>query len=273
MVNDKKYFFMAGLPRSGSTLLASILNQNPDIYVSAQSPLPNMLGAAYNQYQSKENLDSSRFDDIYNVVDNIIPLFYEKHPEKYIIDKNFSWLDPHPYVILEHHLTNEIRVICPVRDVMEILASWNKLCENDKSNEYDKLIMKGDKSKRAIADKRADYFMNVNNEENGIRNGIENMKRVLYPQFKDNIMLVDYNDLALNTPETIDKIYKFLGIDSFEHTFENMKTTHQYNDVWGVKGHHEIKPTIDKEEYDLTKIFSADTIKKYSGLEFWKDIK
>ena len=152
---------MAGLPRSGSTLLASILNQNPDIYVSAQSPLPNILGAAYNQYQSKENLDSSRFDDIYNVVDNIIPLFYEKHPEKYIIDKNFSWLDPHPYVILEHHLKNNIKVICPVRDVMEILASWNKLCENDKNNEYDRLIIKGDKSKRSMADKRADFFINI----------------------------------------------------------------------------------------------------------------
>ena len=73
---------MAGMPRSGSTLLASILSQNPDMYVSAQSPLPNMLGAAYNQYQSKESLDHNRFDDIYNVVDNIIPLFYEKHPER-----------------------------------------------------------------------------------------------------------------------------------------------------------------------------------------------
>jgi len=273
MVNDKRYFFMAGLPRSGSTLLASILNQNPDIYVSAQSPLPNMLGAAYNQYQSKENLDSSRFDDIYNVVDSIIPLFYEKHPEKYVIDKNFSWLEPHPYVILEHHLKNDIKVICPVRDVMEILASWNKLCENDKNNEYDKIIIKGDKSKRSIADKRADYFMNLDNEESGIRNSIENMKRILYPQFKDNIMLVEYDDLVSNTSETIDRVYEFLGIESFRHSFADMKTTHEYKDIWGVKGHHEIKPNIEKEEYDLTKIFSEDTIRKYSGLEFWKDIK
>jgi sulfotransferase len=270
MVNDKKYFFMAGLPRSGSTLLASILNQNPDIYVSAQSPLPNMLGAAYNQYQSKENLDSSRFDDIYNVVDNIIPLFYEKHPEKYIIDKNFSWLEPHPYVILEHHLKNDIKVICPVRDVMEILASWNKLCENDKNNEYDKLIMKGDKSKRRMSDKRADFFMNISGEESSIRNSIENMKRVLYPQFKDSIMLVEYNDIVLNTKETIEKIYDFLGVEQFEHTFNSLKTTHEYNDIWGAKGHHEIKPEIKKEEYDLFKIFSKQTIDKYSGLEFWK---
>ena len=270
---DKKYYFMAGLPRSGSTLLASILNQNPEIYVSAQSPLPNMLGAAYNQYQSKENLDSSRFDDIYNVVDSIIPLFYEKHPEKHIIDKNFSWLEPHPYIILEHHLKNDIKVICPVRDVLEILASWNKLCENDKDNQYDKTIIKGDKSKRSISDKRADFFMNLGDEEAGILKGIENLKRILYPQFKNNIMLVEYNDLVSDTENTINKVYDFLEIDYFDHNFEGMKTTHKYANVWGAKGHHDIKPTIQKEEYDLTKIFSADTIRKYSGLEFWKDLK
>ena len=33
----KKYFFLSGLPRAGNTLLSSILNQNPDLSVSANS--------------------------------------------------------------------------------------------------------------------------------------------------------------------------------------------------------------------------------------------
>lgn len=273
MTNDKKYFFMAGLPRSGSTLLATLLNQNPDVYVSAQSPLPNLIGAAYNQYQSKESLDSSRFEDIYNVVDSVIPLFYEKHPEKYIIDKNFSWLEPHPYVILENHLKNDIKVICPVRDVLDILASWNSLCENDKNNSYDKEILKGDRSKLPIADKRAKYFMESGVEENGIKTSLHNMTRVLYPEFKDNILLVDYNNLTTNTEDTLEKVYTFLGIEPYEHILENLKTTHTYTDHWGVKGHHEIKSKVRKTEHDLSKIFLPSTIQKYSGLEFWKDIK
>lgn len=270
---DKQYFFMAGLPRSGGTLLASLLSQNPDVYVSAQSPLPNMLGAAYNQYQSRENLDHSRFDDIYNVVDNIIPLFYEKHTEKYIIDKNFSWLEPHPYLILEHHLKNDIKVICPVRDILEILASWNRLCENDKNNGYDQVILQKDKTNRKMADRRADFFINTSGEQNGVLTSIENMKRVLYPQFKNQIMLVEYDKLVDNTEETLDSIYNFLGIEKYNHDLANIKNPHEYKDTWGVKNHHTIKPKIKKEEYDLESIFSADTIKKYSGLEFWKDLK
>ena len=33
----KKYFFLNGMPRAGNTLLASILNQNPDIKTTANS--------------------------------------------------------------------------------------------------------------------------------------------------------------------------------------------------------------------------------------------
>ena len=36
---SKTYYFMAGLPRSGSTLLSSILNQNPKLYSGPSSPV------------------------------------------------------------------------------------------------------------------------------------------------------------------------------------------------------------------------------------------
>ena len=38
-VPQKTYFFLAGLPRAGGTLLGAILNQNPDIYVGPTSPI------------------------------------------------------------------------------------------------------------------------------------------------------------------------------------------------------------------------------------------
>jgi hypothetical protein len=270
MQYDKKFYFMAGLPRSGGTLLSSILNQNPEIYVSPQSTLPNTLGAAYNQYQSQENKDYDQFQQIYNVMEMIIPTFYSSRTEKYIVDRNFSWLDAHPYIILEHHLKNEIRVVCPVRDILGILASWNRLCEKDKNNSYDKEILKNYKDKRPMADRRADHFFNLGDNKEGLMHSLENLKRVLYPEFKDNIMLVEYDDLTLKTEDTINNIYDFLGIDKFVHNYNQIPTSSQYTDHWGIKDHHKVKPTIQREEDDYSKIFSKDTIKKYSGLEFWK---
>lgn len=258
---------MAGLPRSGGTLLSSILSQNPDVYVSPQSCLPNVLASAYNQYQSKEHQDSDQFQSIYNVMETIIPTFYSHIPNAYVIDRNFTWLDTHQYLILERHLKNDIKVICPVRDVLGILASWNDLCNKDSNNTYDKEIHKQYKDKRSIADKRAQYFMTL---AEGLEHSIGLLKRILYPQFKDQILLVDYNDLTLKTSETIDSIYKFLDIPTFEHTYEGLTTPHKYNDTWGVKNHHVVKSAITRSEYVYSNIFSADTINKYSGLEFWK---
>ena len=39
----KTFYFLAGLPRSGSTVLASILNQNPEVYVTPTSPMLDLL--------------------------------------------------------------------------------------------------------------------------------------------------------------------------------------------------------------------------------------
>jgi hypothetical protein len=39
----KTLYFLGGLPRSGSTLLGSLLNQHSDIYVSPTSPLGDVV--------------------------------------------------------------------------------------------------------------------------------------------------------------------------------------------------------------------------------------
>ena len=141
---------------------------------------------------------------------------------------------------------------------------------NDPNNSYDPIIKKNDNSRLPIADKRANFFMNLGDEEGGILKNLEDLKRVLYPQFKDQILLVDYDDLTRDTESTIEDIYEFLEIENYAHNFNNMKTPHEYNDIWGAKDHHTVKSNISREEYDLSKIFLPQTIKKYSGLEFWK---
>jgi sulfotransferase len=43
-VQAKKFFYLAGLPRTGSTVLGEILNQNDNIHVSPASPLSEIVG-------------------------------------------------------------------------------------------------------------------------------------------------------------------------------------------------------------------------------------
>lgn len=256
---------MAGLPRSGGTLISAIFNQNPDIYSSPNSVLANTLGSVYNQYNSNENLDVDQRDSIYSVLDGIIPLFYECRKERYIVDKNFFWLERIPWAILEKHLKNEIRVICPVRNTMHMIASWNRMCEEDPQNRHDIDMLKIDHSNRSMPDKRADFFMNGNK----IIDKINNM-RVVLDNAPDKILLVDYDDLVLDPRRVINTMYKFLDIPEYSHYFTNLSTPHEYNDHWGVKNQHTVKHSVSGHNYDIEAIFSKETIEKYSNLEFWK---
>ena len=51
---NKKYYFMGGLPRSGSTLLSSILNQNPRFYSGPSSPVLGAMVSTHDNFLQNE---------------------------------------------------------------------------------------------------------------------------------------------------------------------------------------------------------------------------
>ena len=52
--NRKTLYFMAGLPRSGSTLLSSLLNQNPRFYSGPSSPVVGTMMQIQNDLANNE---------------------------------------------------------------------------------------------------------------------------------------------------------------------------------------------------------------------------
>ena len=51
---DKKFYFMAGLPRAGSTLLSTLLNQNPRFHSGPSSPVLGAMFALHDNFQGNE---------------------------------------------------------------------------------------------------------------------------------------------------------------------------------------------------------------------------
>ena len=113
----KKYYFLAGLPRSGNTLLSSILNQNPDIKVSSNSFLNIHL---YNTYHLKYSEQYYNFPDsksLDNLVSSSFDSYYQDWNAKYIIDRG-PWGTPFNLQLLQEYLKNEIKIL-PI-------ALWSK---------------------------------------------------------------------------------------------------------------------------------------------------
>ena len=83
---------MAGLPRSGSTLLKSILFQNPLIYTAPISPvmelmyINNLFFKTNEKYQVYPSPKSA-----YNLINNIPDNYYSNIERPIVIDHSRTW--------------------------------------------------------------------------------------------------------------------------------------------------------------------------------------
>ena len=82
---------------------------------------------------------------------------------------------------------------------------------------------------------------------------------------------VEYNDLINNTENTINGIYNFLELPTYKHRYDNIENTLQEDiKAYGMPEMHDVRPTISRSKNNPLEILSDNIIKKYSGLEFWR---
>ena len=126
-----KFYFDCGLPRSGSTLLTALLNQNPNIHAGTLSPVFELMyysDEILHKEQAKAFPKPKIFQEI--VTNNIIN-YYSDVKNEVVIDKCRAW--PAHIDILKKYVTNNPKLICTVRHPLDILASFITLIHKDKT--------------------------------------------------------------------------------------------------------------------------------------------
>ncbi len=118
--------FISGLPRSGSTLLAGILRQNPRFHAGMTSPVGSMY-MALEKSMSRRNetavfIDSEQRRDL---LAGLFTSYYTKvQSDKVVFDTNRMWCAKLPGLT---QLFPAARVICCVRDVNWVMDSIERL--------------------------------------------------------------------------------------------------------------------------------------------------
>lgn len=266
----KTYHFLSGLPRSGNTLLSALLNQNPIIYSTPQSPLPAFIWDMANSSQGMEHLSRNKENQIrtdtflLSFFDN----FYQDVKEPIIIEREKAWGTPANLSMIKRYITPTPKIIFTVRDVLEILASYIEL----DSNFLDSQILNGQyysTNYRSKKDMICEHLMSTNGT-------IEKALLALAPAFweenKGIYHIVEFNDLISKPKETMSKIYEFLEIPYYEHNFTKINKLEKDNDeALGLpKNLHYVKKSLSKSKTDINVL--SDYIRhKYSNMEFWRD--
>lgn len=263
-----QYYFMAGLPRSGSTLLKSILNQNSEVFASPISPVMEMMYwnddylKRSEQYQAYPKPKSA-----FKIISELIDQFYFDIEQKNIIDHCRAW--PNNIERIKTYITPNPKIICPVRDITEILTSFITMIErnSDQQSFIDKHLY-GD-GLPINNDYRCDHLMS----EIGI---IGQSMWAQYQAFvkKDSkyLYFVEYEDLIENPVETLKGIYEFLELDDYDHDFNNIYNYHREldNEVYSLRDMHHVRKELKKTSKKPEDVLSDYILNKYSKQEYWK---
>ena len=262
---NKKYFYFTGLPRAGNTLLSAMLNENPDIHATGHSFLPDLLFA-----MKKIELTSDCFKNypcptnLNNIYKNIIPNYYKDYNVKYVIERG-DWITPFNINLLKQLAPNKIKIVILIRDVLEVIKSYLKLCEENPNYFYNRRYKELDHSTLFTneIETKVDLMMTKGDYIDTMLYSIHQLKK---NNLIKNFLLINYDDLTKDPSKTINKIYNYYGITPFKHSFKKLKK-HQplYNDsVLGAPMHELKSGPIRKINYNME--LPESVINKYGPL-------
>jgi sulfotransferase len=235
----KDFICLSGLPRTGSTLLTSILSQNPEIHAEGNSAVCQLMWDMHNSclFRASEQMKAChREKTIHDLISQIPNIYYKDFENKIIIDKCRSWTIQENTNILKKYINTNIKIIVLERSITDIVKSFARLHTENKK------------------DINLNVFFQPMSEP--IMRSISGLTYAKTEASKNEMnqqyLFLSYDELVQNPKETIQQIYSFCGWKPFEHTFTNVVVKYPEDDkVYGLKGHHEIRPKVEKKENNI----------------------
>jgi sulfotransferase len=261
---DKTYHFMAGLSRSGSTVLASILNQNPNVYVTPTSPMLQVTSKLQEIWDKEPAVNANRFvEQINNITKAILPAFWKHRSEPIIIDKDRAWGKNMLYA--SELFGREMKAIVTERDLPSVMASWLSLIKKDITSNVDKILHENN---CLINDDTRMGFIWYEI----VKEDMEVLKQIKI-EAPNKIVIVNYDDLINQPIKQIQKIEEFLELPKWNYNFDDIENDTQDADLlaWGIEGLHTIRPKLQKTAKDPKEILGEELYNRFVEME--KDYK
>ena len=256
---NKKLFFLVALPRSGNTLFASIINQNPEIVATPNSITLEIMKDLFLLKETDvfQNYPDHRSLD--NILDVVYDTYYKDWPQRIIIDRG-PVMTPGNFALMQKHFKRPFKCIVLLRDLMDVLASYIKWYTENPDAFVNRYNLKNDEEKLGM----------VMNTKGAVAKDLEAIKNSYnYPGL---CHYVKYDDLVVQPKEEFEKIYQFLGEPYFNHKFEDLQQVEvngiKYDDTIVGKNMHNIRSVVRKVHNPYIEKIPERIRQKYGHIKF-----
>lgn len=258
-----QYHFISGLPRSGSTLLAAILKQNPRFHAGMTSPVGalyvNMLPqfGAGTEFGAVITQDQRR-----RLVRGLFDSFYADHADKAVVfDTNRLW-SAHLPMLMDQFPSSKI--IACVRNVAWIMDSMERRYAADP---YEVTRLFNDDFERATVYSRVET---LGHRSRMVGYPWTALKSAFYSEHAASMLVVEYELLAQAPHKVMPLIYNFIGAEPFDHDYQRIQyDAPEFDAQLGMRGLHKVRAQVNFQARQT--ILPPDLFQQYSKLSFWKD--
>jgi hypothetical protein len=179
-----------------------------------------------------------------------------------VIDKNRGW--PKNGKLFAELFGKQPKMICTVRNIPDILASFVTLANKDPNTFIDNQLREGG------------FVVNNTNRcrllwNSGVVGESWQAFKSGWNFNKTNLLVIDYEDIVSKPLEVMKQIEDYLGIERFEYDINNLKPMEEKDEFHGIKGLHDIRPVVKKTSKPPEQIIGKELTQYYNDmkLDFW----
>jgi sulfotransferase len=254
-----KHHLISGLPRSGTTLLSTILAQNPKFTASISGPLARFVRAIIQESSSQggyryECPPSTRK----RLIEGLFNNYYDGDHEV-AFNTNRGWPLLLPAI---KDLYPETKVLMCVRDIGWILDSFETL---QRKNPYTFTTMFSPEENSNVYT-RCETLLNPGRTLGFAYNSV---KQGITSEHKDSIMLIEYETLCKRPEMMMKAIYNFIDEPYYPHDFNDVEATYdEFDEDVQLPGLHTTRKKVEWIERQT--ILPPDIWQRVNGMEVWK---
>jgi sulfotransferase len=261
----RKFHFISGLPRAGTTLLAAILNQNPRFRAGMTSPLADIMGVVMAEASSKNDFsfdvsDEQRVALLRGLVENFYSL---QTGAEVMFDTSRLWCSR---MQLLNVLFPGVKVIACVRKLAWVLDSMERLVRRQPVSV----------SKVFRFDTNTTVYSRIEaltDPRGMVGFAYQATKEAFYgPHAQNQLLMLTYESLESDPAAAMRAVYEFLDEPSFEHDFDHIEyNADEFDARVGMPGLHSVRPKV--EAIERQPILPREIFGRFANEAFWLDPK